>query len=213
MFAPLSIRRFTGAALNDCLDDVARLRIEVFRDFPYLYDGTMDYERRYLQTYVKCPQAVVVVAFSGDQVVGASTGIPLQFEEDSFRQPFVAAGFDPREVFYCAESVLRKDYRGHGIGVRFFDEREAHAQSLGGFRHYAFCAVVRPPEHPLRPDRYEPLDRFWLKRGYHKYPGLTAQYAWKDIDQPHETSKTLEFWLKSKQPSASDPVSARKSDH
>ena len=64
MFASLSVRRFTGAALNDYLDAVARLRMEVFRDFPYLYDGTRDYERTYLQTYVRCPQAVVVIAIA-----------------------------------------------------------------------------------------------------------------------------------------------------
>jgi len=196
--APLSVRRFSGGALNDYLDDIARLRIEVFRDFPYLYDGTMDYERKYLQTYVCCPQAVVVVVFAGEDVVGASTAIPLLFEEDNFRQPFISAGFDPAEVFYCAESVLHKDYRGRGLGVRFFEEREAHASEVGGFRHYAFCSVVRPPNHPLRPHGYEPLDNFWLKRGYEKHPGLTAHYVWKDIDEVVDTSKTLEFWLKSK---------------
>jgi len=195
--AALIIRRFTGTALNDYLDEVARLRIEVFRDFPYLYDGTMEYERKYLQTYVQCPQAVVVVAFDDDAVVGASTGIPLQFEEDNFKQPFIDKGYNPKDVFYCAESVLRKEYRGHGLGKNFFDEREAHARELGDFAYYAFCSVVRPIDHPLRPAGYHPLDPFWLKRGYRKQPGLCANYVWKDIDQVAETSKPLEFWLKS----------------
>jgi GNAT superfamily N-acetyltransferase len=193
----LTVRRFTGSMLNDYVDAVAKLRIEVFRDFPYLYDGTMDYERKYLQTYVRCPQAVVVIAFAGAEVVGASTGIPLQFEEDNFKQPFVAQGYKPESVFYCAESVLKHAYRGHGLGVKFFDEREAHARELGDFAHYAFCAVVRPHDHPLRPAGYEPLDRFWHKRGYRKHSELTAQYTWKDIGQPLETTKALEFWLKS----------------
>lgn len=193
----LDVRRFTGGELGDYLDDVARLRIEVFRDFPYLYDGTMEYERKYLQTYVRCPQAVVVVAFDGPTVVGTSTAIPLQFEEDNFKRPFIENGYDPEDVFYCAESVLRTDYRGQGLGVRFFDEREAHARELGDFRYYAFCSVVRPVDHPLRPPGYEPLDRFWQRRGYHKQPALKAQYAWKDIDQDIETTKPLEFWLKS----------------
>ena len=205
--ASLTIQRFTGAALNDHLEDVARLRIEVFRDFPYLYDGTMDYERKYLQTYVRCPQAVVVVAFADGEVVGASTAIPLQFEEANFRKPFTDNGYDPAEVFYCAESVLRQDYRGKGLGVRCFEEREAHARSLGDFRYYAFCSVVRPPEHPLRPAGYQPLDRFWQQRGYQKHPELRASYSWKDIDQPHETSKQLEFWLKSIRTSTSDQSS------
>jgi GNAT superfamily N-acetyltransferase len=193
----LTVRRFSGAALNDHLEDVARLRIEVFRDFPYLYDGTMDYERRYLQTYVRCPQAVLVLAFDDDKVVGASTAIPLQYEEENFKRPFIEHGYDPADIFYCAESVLRREYRGHGLGVRFFDEREAHARSLGDFAWYAFCSVVRPADHPLRPAGYAPLDAFWQRRGYRRHSELCANYVWKDIDQPHETSKPLEFWLKS----------------
>lgn len=193
----VSIHRFSGAQLGAYLDAVARLRIAVFRDFPYLYDGTMEYERRYLQTYLDCAQAVVVVAFAGQEVVGCSTAIPMAFEEEAFQRPFVTQGYDPGRVFYCAESVLRPDYRGQGIGVRFFEEREAHARELGGFDWYGFCAVVRPDTHPLRPPLYQPLDRFWTQRGYVKHPELSATYTWKDIDQDHETSKRMEFWLKS----------------
>lgn len=195
----LDIRRFTGAALHDYLDAVARLRIEVFREFPYLYDGSMDYERDYLQTYVQCPEAVVVVAFDGDEVVGASTGIPMKHEELQFRQPFIDHGYIPDRIFYCAESVLRREYRGHGVGGRFFDEREAHARALGGFDWSCFCAVERPVDHPLRPVAYQGHDRFWQQRGYTRHPELGAMYHWKDIDHVEQTSKRLVFWLKSVQ--------------
>ena len=191
-----SVRRFSGNELGAYLDSVAQLRIGVFRDFPYLYDGTMEYERNYLRTYLDCPQAVVVVAFDGATVVGCSTAIPMAFEEANFQRPFRDHGYDPAKVFYCAESVLKPAYRGQGIGVRFFEEREAHARELGGFDWYAFCAVVRPADHPLRPPNYEPLDGFWRKRGYSKHAELTASYSWKDIDQQAETAKRLEFWLK-----------------
>jgi GNAT superfamily N-acetyltransferase len=194
---PLTLRRFSGTQLADYLDAVARLRIAVFRDFPYLYDGTMDYERQYLQTYLRCPQAVVVVAFDGAEVVGCSTAIPMAFEEEAFQRPFIEQGYDPARIFYCAESVLRPEYRGQGIGVRFFEEREAHARELGGFDWYCFCSVVRPADHPLRPAGYAPLDQFWQKRGYRKHPELGATYHWKDIDHEEQTSKRLEFWLKS----------------
>jgi GNAT superfamily N-acetyltransferase len=199
--AALTIRRITGADLHDYLAAVAKLRITVFREFPYLYDGTMDYERHYLQTYVRCPQAVVVVVFAGEEVVGASTAIPLQFAEENFQRPFIEQGYDLASVFYCGESVLRHEYRGQGLGVRFFAEREAHAQALGDFSYYAFCAVVRPLAHPLRPAGYQPLDRFWQQRGYYKQPALKAHYSWKDIDESHETTKELEFWLKSRRSS------------
>ena len=197
MTGSLSVKRVTGQALHHYLDEVARLRIAVFREFPYLYDGDLDYERRYLQTYVDCPQAVVVLALDGSEVVGASTGIPMAFEEDNFRLPLVQAGYDPRRVFYCAESVLDKAYRGQGLGVRFFAEREAHAAELGGFDYCCFCAVSRAQDDPRRPAAYEPLDRFWEKRGYRKHPAMIARYRWKDVGEQEQTSKDLEFWVKS----------------
>ena len=47
--------------------------------------------------------------------------------------------------------------------------------ALGGFTHCAFCAVVRPPDHPLRPAGYVPLDAFWTARGYAKVEGVVAR--------------------------------------
>ena len=41
----VTTRVLTGDDLAAALPDVARLRIDVFRDWPYLYDGDADYER------------------------------------------------------------------------------------------------------------------------------------------------------------------------
>jgi hypothetical protein len=98
-------------------------------------------------------------------------------------------------IFYCAESVLLPEYRGRGVGHRFFDLREAHARALGR-SHVAFCGVMRPAEHPLRPADAAPLDPFWRKRGYAPLPGAVALFRWKDIDQPDETEKPLQFWMR-----------------
>ena len=110
------IERLTGARLEALLPDLAWLRITVFRAFPYLYDGSLDYEQRYLQTYVRTPDSVIVGAFDGDRVVGASTGLPLAAEPASLTDTFTAHGFAVAEVFYFGESVLLPDYRGHGVG-------------------------------------------------------------------------------------------------
>ena len=42
----IRVERLTGAALAAALPDVARLRIAVFRAYPYLYDGDAAYEER-----------------------------------------------------------------------------------------------------------------------------------------------------------------------
>ncbi|WP_114963285.1 GNAT family N-acetyltransferase [Tritonibacter mobilis] len=191
----LRIETLTGATLAAALDDVARLRIEVFRAWPYLYDGDLAYERDYLQSYRDSAGAVVVGAFDADRLVGAATGTPLADHADDFAAAFAESTLDMADIFYCAESVLLPAYRGQGAGHGFFDAREAHARELG-FAKSAFCSVIRPKEHPLHPTGYTPLDPFWRKRGYRPLPGVVAEFAWKDIDQPKGTTKTLQFWLR-----------------
>ncbi len=191
----IRVERRSGAALIPYIPDLARLRIEVFRDFPYLYDGDLDYEKKYLQTYIDKPDSVMVLALDGDRVVGASTALPMRDETKELQRPFTEHGYDLNEVFYCSESVLDKNYRGKGIGVRFFEEREAHAEALGGFKFITFCCVERPADHPRRPADYVPLDAFWNKRGYFKHPELRTEYLWKDLDDAEETLKPMTFWL------------------
>lgn len=191
----MRVEVLTGRALEAVLEDVARLRIAVFRAFPYLYDGDLDYERGYLQTYRDSPGAVLVGAFDGSRLVGAATGTPMEDHADDFAGAFAGTGYDLGDVFYCAESVLLPEYRGRGIGHRFFDLREAHGRALSR-RYCAFCGVVRPADHPLRPDGYAPLDPFWRKRGYAPLAGAVATFRWKDIGEVAETAKPLQVWMR-----------------
>lgn len=190
----VAVRVLTGDALARALDDVARLRIAVFRDWPYLYDGDQDYERDYLRAY-QSPGAVVVAATDGDRIVGAATGAPMADHAADFAAAWSDRPEPLSEIFYCAESVLLPDYRGRGLGHAFFDAREDHARALGA-RWSAFCSVIRPDDHPLRPAGYRPLDGFWTRRGYAPLPGVVAQFAWKDLGQPAETDKSLQFWMR-----------------
>ena len=191
----IHVQPFVGEAAERYLPDLARLRLEVFRDFPYLYDGNMDYERAYLQTYVERPDSVLVIAFDGEAVIGASTALPMKYETPHIQQPFLDKQYDVSQVFYFGESVLKKAYRGHGIGVAFFQQREAYARQLGGFRYLTFCGVIRPDEHPLRPTNYVPLDNFWLNRGFQPTE-MVCYMDWKDLNEPAESSKPLRFWIK-----------------
>jgi len=191
----VTVQPLTGAALDAALDDVARLRIAVFRDWPYLYDGNLYYERRYLATYRESASAILVGAFDGARLVGAATGTPMEDHGDEFGAAFAGTGLALTDIFYCAESVLLPEYRGQGVGHAFFDAREAHARRLGR-RYSAFCRVVRPEDDALRPAHYRPLDTFWRKRGYAPLEGVMAEYSWKDVGETAETAKPMQFWFR-----------------
>lgn len=193
MHDAISIESLSGAALLPHLDDVAKLRIAVFRDWPYLYEGDVGYEREYLAAYAQSADSVVVLARDGGAVVGASTGLPLAEDSAEFQAPFLARGIDVARVFYCGESVLLPAWRGRGIGHAFFDRRERAACEAGA-THAAFCAVVREAGHPLAPRNARDLGPFWRQRGYLPLPGATAAMAWKDRDQPCSTAHTMQFW-------------------
>lgn len=192
----LQVFTVTGAAIEPYIADLARLRIEVFREYPYLYDGDLDYEARYLRTYSASPESLFVLVRDQGRIVGAATAVPMEHEEAAFRQPFAARGLDPARVFYYGESVLARAYRGRGLGGRFLDERERYARELGRFQHAVFCAVERAPDDPRRPPGYRPLDGLWQARGFRKIPDLTTTYAWKELGEDTPSPKLMTFWRK-----------------
>jgi GNAT superfamily N-acetyltransferase len=192
----MEIRTVSGEELVAAIPALARLRMTVFRDYPYLYDGSEAYEAAYLRTYAASGAAMAVLVRDGAAIVGASTGVPMAHETAAFREPFARLGLDPARMFYCGESVLLPAYRGRGIYRAFFRGREDWARMLGGFTQICFCAVERGADHPLRPRDYVPLDTVWRHFGYTPEPALTMQLAWKDVDQDASTQHRMRFWFK-----------------
>ncbi len=170
--------------------------MQVFRAWPYLYDGDVQYEQRYLATYARSARSVFVLAFLGDCVVGAATGLPLSDEDAAFQLPFRQLGIAVQDVFYFGESVLLPEFRGQGIGHRFFDEREAHAAGFGEFRFTAFAAVDRTADDPRRPLGHRDNEAFWSKRGYTRKEHLNMQLAWKELGESEASHMSLTFWLR-----------------
>jgi GNAT superfamily N-acetyltransferase len=191
--AELNVEVLSGPGLKAAIPELSRLRVAVFREFPYLYVGDAEYEARYLQSYLNTPESLVVLVRDGEAVVGASSALPLKTEQAELRAPWEAAGINLNPIWYLAESVLLPEYRGRGLGVRFFEERERRGRELG-YDIATFCSVERAADHPARPADYVPLDAFWGHRGYVRRPELVAQLPWQDLDEERESSKKMVFW-------------------
>lgn len=195
MDEPIQIETLTGDAIDGALPALARLRIDVFSAFPYLYDGDGAYEQRYLEKLKGARDSIIVVARRAHEIVGCATGSALNESHAAFSAPLDAHGIQPASCFYCGESVLLPEARGLGIGHAFFDQREAHARARG-YRRSCFCAVVRAADHPSRPVGYSPLDPFWVRRGYRPLEGAIAYFGWKDLGEAEETEKPMQVWVR-----------------
>lgn len=189
------IQRFSGPDVKKYIHELAALRIKIFRDYPYLYQGDLEYEEKYLKTYTDCPASVLILVFAGKKVVGASSAIPLKFETPGIQKPFLNANYPIDTIFYFGESVLLHECRGHKIGEHFFSEREAAAKEQG-YSITAFCAVKRPPNDARRPPDFHPLDPFWQRMGYTRHDDLIGHISWTEIGAEKETDKPMTFWLK-----------------
>lgn len=196
MKTDVRVLTFRGAEMTEWLDAVARLRVEVFRNFPYLYEGDAAYEKHYLSMYTRSADSLLVLVQADGQVVGASTGLPLGDAESAIQAPFAERGIPVENAFYCGESVLLPAFRGLGLGHRFFDEREAHARSLGDIRWTAFASVDRADDDPRRPVDYRSNDSFWARRGYVQQPDMKVRLPWKQVGETHETEQALTMWLR-----------------
>lgn len=191
----LKIKRLKGEAILPYISDFARLLIEVFKGYPYLYSGDLKSAYEYLHTYIACPETILVLALDEEKVVGASSAIPLEFEIAKIKKPFLDRNLNLQEIFYLDNSVLLPAYRGKNIYRHFFHEREAAALEYG-CKITTFCAIERPLNHPQKPDDYLPLNEAWEHFGYERHPELCAYFKWKEIGEQGKSSKPLIFWIK-----------------
>ncbi len=189
------VETFAGAAMTPYFADLARLRTLVFRGWPYLYDGKPETDGAY-NHYARSPHAAMVMAFDGDVAVGCSTCQPLSDEDANITAPFSQQRLAAERYFYFGESVLLPQYRGRGVGVAFFAERETHARRVSDAEFACFCAVRRAPDDPRRPPDTRSLDAFWRKRGYAPLPGVACTMRWREIGGQDKSLNTLDFWAK-----------------
>ncbi len=191
---PVEYRVLRGLEVNQALEALARLRTTVFQEWPYLYDGDPANERDYLKGYA-VEGAILVLANKDGATVGAATAMPLTSHGDAAQMSLPPDAPNEAEIFYCAESVLLADHRGQGIGHQFFDLREAEAKAQG-YGWCGFAGIVRPDDHPKRPDNARSHSAFWEGRGYRPLDGAIAEFSWTDIGDAQPSSKPLQFWIR-----------------
>ncbi len=198
MHPDIRIRTYTGPSIAQVTGPFRELTRTVFYDWPYLFAGNVSAGgQAYVSRYTSVPRAALFLATAAGKPIGAATCMPLEQESENVQAPFIARGWDPRRFFYFGEAVILLDWRGKGLGVRFFELRESHARATSTADFTIFCSVRRPADHPLRPASPHTNDAFWRRRGYVPLPGVSCIMNWTDRGDAERTPHTLDFWIKS----------------
>lgn len=185
----------TGAAITGAVDDLATLRLEIFPEYPYLYQGRREDELAYLNSYAEAPDACVILACDGLTVIGAATGMPLVHEDAQMRDAFAGTAFPLNEVYYVGELLFYPAYRNGGLGSKLLAQLENRIRSLGRYRHLTCATVERPDDHPLRPHDYIPITRFLARTGFVRLRGVTTHFTWRETDGV-KRDHPMQFWSK-----------------
>ncbi|APJ05026.1 hypothetical protein AXG55_00545 [Silvanigrella aquatica] len=181
------------------IDEMAKLRIEVFKEYPYFYDGSLSYEKEYLSNYLKSPNATVIAAFKENEMIGAATAILLSDSYEEAKAPFLKRGYNLNNIMYFGDSVIIPQFRGLGTGHRFFMHRELFALSFKNVNLITFFHVDRnknPKYLNQKPTNYFDIESLWLSHRYAPAEGIVTTFSWKEFDEATESQKAMQFWTK-----------------
>ncbi len=191
----IRLDHLTGDAIKKAIPDLAALRIKIFRDYPYLYDGNLKSEDALLKFYAESTGAYIMVLLDDARVIGAATVIPMEDNPEELGSALSTNGYQLTDFIYFGELLLLPPYRGQGFGHAFFNNGEEYGRKIGR-RYSALCTVVRPENHPLKPKNYRSLDTFWHQRGYVPIDGAIASASWREVGAASEALNSLQFWMR-----------------
>ncbi|MBX9805266.1 MAG: GNAT family N-acetyltransferase [Alphaproteobacteria bacterium] len=194
------IEVFKGSQTAPYIQTLAEMRMREFREFPYLYVGKLEDEIRYTSAYTTEPQALLVIAFQDNEIVGLYSGMPLECPAlfvVGWAETMKAQGIDTSNYFYAGELIIEPRFRKMGLGSKLMYRLIEEVKDMN-FEAMMQVTAIRPLDHPLRPKDYFDSDTIWGRYGLVKTP-IVFSTKWQTL-QPDGTSQEeendLACWIK-----------------
>ena len=153
----IQLRVLAGAQIASCLDPVAQLRIAVFREFPYLYEGDAEYERRYLAAYVRSPDSVCVLACDGEAVIGYAV-LMVALDEAHLLNIAIAGEWQNQGLGRAFLRHMVEEARSAGAQIVYLEVRPSNLAARHLYRSLGFQQIaIRPDYYPAVGGREDAL--------------------------------------------------------
>ena len=194
-----SIVLLSGDSIQPILSFIEQMRLSYFREYPYLYEGTLQEERVYSAWFSKLKDSMVAVVYYNNKPVGFLTGTSFVDFSEHYTGSltlFRNAGLDPEQYYYFGEVIIQKEHRGNSLSRKLFELLEQYVRDLG---YTKTCLVTESHKtHPCKPTDYRELDGLWIRLGYIKTSaGITFKWNTLQVNGTKERQEhVLMYWIK-----------------
>ncbi len=191
----ISYKCLRGESSQKFAPQIAKLRTELYQNFPYLYKGNEKQEEKYLEKFLEATNAFIVLALHQDSVVGIATALPLVDAYEECQQAFLSKGYAIDKLYYLADFLVQTEFQSKGIGKEFFRlcENEANQSS---FTSNVFMCVQRDKNDSRQPKDYIEHSKIFKACGYDNIEGVSCEFSWPQWPSGEETTNTMTFWQK-----------------
>lgn len=196
----ISVEIVVGSDIQKYIDYVSALRISTFKDYPYLYKGSLNYEKKYIENYILDNKATLAFAKVNNKIAGISTGIPLASNSEIVKDIqviFHKNNIDISRYYYYGETIVLPAYRRQGLTTMLYQKQNELVRNWG-FKYTTILTVMREDDDPLKPKGYQKPDEIWKHLGFYKN-GLVCAHNWPTIQKSGEVIEAynkLELWVK-----------------
>jgi ribosomal protein S18 acetylase RimI-like enzyme len=196
----IDIQTYQHASLAAEIGIFCEFQSRFFREFPYLYARTEEYEQEYMAEYIANPTARLVVARNAGKAIGVATGTMLSTAPsivgatgDSLQK----YGIQPQRCFYIGEVIVEPEYRRHGIPKQLLEQLKNAGREQGAQR-FCFLAIYREPDDARRPADYIDIDLIFSKVGGFVKIDVSVTFEWPTIQPDGSVENAvnrLDFWI------------------
>ncbi len=189
-----------GDHLEQLIPEIAKARLELFKEFPYLYEGTYENESKYLKDFACNPKSIILTAHEGDKLIAfvTATAVESGFElTEAIKDLMQGQGIDTGKYFYISEMMVYPEFRSFELQNKLKKDIENYALK-NNYSKTCFLSVFRENDHPLRPERYKEVSRLWKFNKYHKTE-ISTEFEWNTVQKDSESklmNNRLDLWEK-----------------
>lgn len=191
----LHVETYKGAEIAPYTNKIVQLSNDLFKKYPYLYDGSDAEYTKHLTSYAQSKHGVVSIAFDGNKVIGVATGIPLSEAWEKYQQPFRKKGENIDKIFYLGELLVSPEYTGKGLGQQMTKNVEQFAKGRG-YTTITAQVIDEKSVKETAPQNHYSMTNVLKKLNYQERPEINLVSYWTNVNESKESPHQMLYWTK-----------------